>query len=187
MAGGECRLTTATRSVTGTRSTKWEECVVTLLRGTLRTAWQWHESVNMPVFTVHPSLCNPAKTIDTSAQLPHDSKASTTDAASESVYCNICFVLKKYASVSSGMADKLISCLRLLLLSLRAVNGFYKLIQSAPPWLRSESNLDKLSEQLLHQIIFWCCAKTAVIMWLAHNGIFMLCTNKTKMTVLSWP
>lgn len=41
---------------------KWEECVVTLLRGTLWTAWQWHESVNMPVFTVHPFLCRPAKT-----------------------------------------------------------------------------------------------------------------------------
>lgn len=62
MAGGECRLTTATQSVTGTRSTKWEECVVTLLRGTLWTAWQWHESINMPVFTAYPSLCRPAKT-----------------------------------------------------------------------------------------------------------------------------
>lgn len=38
-----------------TKWAKWEECVVTPLRGTLWTAWQRHESVNMPVFTVNSS------------------------------------------------------------------------------------------------------------------------------------
>ena len=36
------------------------------------------------------------------------------------------------------------------------------IIQSSPPWLRSESTLcppQTVSEQLLHQIIFWCYAK----------------------------
>lgn len=41
----------------------------------------------------------------------------------------ICFVLEKYVSVSRGMVDKLISCLRSLL-SLKAVNGSYNSINS---------------------------------------------------------
>lgn len=80
---------------------------------------------------------------DTSVQLPHHRKRLK--------YCWKCccnilpsgcgFVLswkKNCASVSSGMVDKLISCLRLLL-SLRAVNGFYNLINStlAAQWVNS--------------------------------------------------
>lgn len=129
---------------------------------------------------------------------------SSTSTPQEDLYwcrwkcrCNVLpsgFVLpslgkKKSASVSSGMVDKLISCLRLLL-SLRAVNGFYNSINStlAAQWVNCLSALHNLCQSS-------CCtrsysdvtAKTAAIMWLAYNGIFMLCTNKTKMTVLGWP
>lgn len=139
MAGGECRLTTATRSVTGTRFTKWEECVVTLLRGTLWTAWQWYESVNMPVFTVHPSLCRPTLQFNFHTTGKDWSTAESVAATfyHQDVYL-FCLEKKNCASVSSGMVDKLISCLRLLL-SLRAVNGFYNLINStlAAQWVNS--------------------------------------------------
>ena len=135
MAGGECRLTTASQSVTGTCSAKWEECVVTLLRGTLWTAWQWHESINMPVFTVHPSLRRPAKTTHTSPQqesvvlmLLH-LYAATFSRQDMDLFCPVLEKKKPNAPVISGMVDKLIICLRLLL-SLRAVNSFYNSISS---------------------------------------------------------
>lgn len=149
MAGEECRLTTATRSVTGTCSTKWEECVVTLLRGTLWTAWQWHESVNMPVFTAHPSLFAGLPRLPT-LQFNFHTKGETCSRLIPLLYRFairklIRFAqlwnkkIKKYDSVRSRMVDELNRCPRLLL-SLMAANRFY-ITQSTPSWLHSELTL----------------------------------------------
>lgn len=98
----------------------------------------------------------------------------------------ICFAQfwKKYAFVSSGMLDRLISCRRLLL-SLKTVNSFYNSINStlAAQWVNSLPSTNCVIAAVAPDHLLMLRKDRSNNMT-STQWYVMLCTNKTKMTVL---
>lgn len=88
---------------------------------------------------------------------------------------------------NSGMVDKLINCQRLLLL-LKTVNSFYNSINSTlvVQWVNSlpSTNCVRAAVAPDHLVMLHKDRTNNMTSIPCH---VMLCTNKTKMTVLGWP